>query len=112
MDKLIKGDKIAVIYHPNIGVSWVSFCDDGDLDLIKRRLFCRKLAVAIINKEPNAILFEIAKEFNLSRPYDDQGYMEELRVIWLPLGKKFIVSTYDGKEDIELLSEKIDIFET
>lgn len=102
MDKIIKDGWVAVILSCDYGGGWYSWHS------IENLLYDPKIVEIL---EDNTISKFAAWEW--IRPYVKELYPEQcfsgeerLAVVWVPIGAKFRVAEYDGKEHIVLQSEE------
>lgn len=99
MKKLIKDGKVAVIYSPEYGGGW-STCNEEHAEEL---LFNHELAMLIVDgKHHNLTGKEVKKILNLEDEYVYLGALGDLEVEWLPVGTRFRVDEYDGREQIIL----------
>ena len=97
--KVIRDDKVAVIYSPGYGAGWYSWNLDHpgllfDPEVVRWIEFGKKES-------------EVADlEFYLDAIYPN-GYfsMDKLVIEWLPVGTEFIINEYDGSESISIREE-------
>ena len=98
VDKIIKGESIGVIIHSDYGGGWYSWHG------IERLLYDPKI-VEILEDETISkfAAWEWIRPYALAL-YPTQCFSgkERLAVRWVPVGAKFRISEYDGKESIIL----------
>jgi hypothetical protein len=99
MEKVIRDDKVAVLYSPDFGAGWYSWHG------IEELLYHPKIVELVENNQREKItkafiaeLLGIIDEDNM--PYI--GGAEDLTIKWLPVGTQFIIDEYDGSESITL----------
>jgi hypothetical protein len=100
VDKIIKGESIGVIIHSDYGGGWYSWHG------IERLLYDPKI-VEILEDEtiPPFAAWELIKSYvNGLYPEEIISGEDRLAVVWIPIGAKFRVAEYDGKESIVLQS--------
>lgn len=91
MDKVIRDGKVAVLYSPTYGAGWwYESCDPS-------RLFDPHL-VQLIEQG----LYQAAETYSDQRwPDQYNGGVYDLTIAWIPQGKHFRITEYDGAESIE-----------
>jgi hypothetical protein len=102
MDKVIKDGWVAVILSCDYGGGWYSWHS------IENLLYDPKIVGVL---EDNTIskfaAWELIKSYvNGLYPEEIISGEERLAVVWVPVGSKFRVAEYDGKEHIVLPSEE------
>ncbi len=102
VDKVIKGGQVAVVISCDYGGGWYSWHG------IENLLYDPKIVEVL---EDNTISKFEAWEW--IRPYVNGLYPEEivigeerLAVVWVPIGVKFRIAEYDGKESIVLQTDE------
>ena len=102
MDKVIKGGQVAVVISCEYGSGWYSWHG------IERLLYDPKIVEVL--EDENLPAFAA---WELIQSYVKDLYPEEiisgedrLAVVWIPIGAKFRISEYDGKESIILQSQE------
>lgn len=88
-NKLIRDGKVGVLISPGFGAGWSTWgCplfDKEIVELLEKEDF-EGLEVLLEEKYPNTYT----------------GGLRDLKIVWLPVGTKFIVHEYDGSESIQL----------
>ena len=103
MEKVIKGGQVAVIIHVDYGCGWYSWHG------IERLLYDPKIVEIL---EDETIPSDTARAWIRSYVqdlYPDKavdGGEDRLAVVWIPIGAKFRIGEYDGKEHIVLQSQE------
>ena len=102
VDKIIKGESIGVIIHSDYGGGWYSWHG------IERLLYDPKIVEIL---EDGTIDKFAAWEWiraYVRELYPEQYFSgeERLEVRWIPIGAKFRIAEYDGKESIVLQSDE------
>ena len=97
MKKLIKDGKTAILVSPGHGAGWSSWMYNHP-DCV----FDGELAQMILDKEDYEDLLKYC-----NKTYGEVyfGGLDNLEVVWLPLGTKFTIREYDGSESVEILEE-------
>jgi hypothetical protein len=92
MNKLVENGKVAVLYSPGFGAGWYTWnyeypeivFDPAIVKLVIEEKF-DELETFMLLKYPNMYL----------------GGMHNLEVVWIPKGREFKITEYDGNESIE-----------
>lgn len=96
MDKLERDGEVAVVYSPGYGAGWSTW-DGGD----HRDFLCMDKGIA------QAVLagdIEAAKKIALARvPTLYTGGANQLCIEWVPKGRPFEITEYDGFEGVRLV---------
>ena len=93
MEKLIRGNRVAVLYSPGFGAGWYSWnlehpellFDPGLADLVDTGAEDDKINAYVSLKWPDIYT----------------GGAEDLRIEWVPIGTEFRIHEYDGAESVE-----------
>jgi len=92
-NKVIRDDKVAVLYSPGYGAGWSTWDDD------KSCLFDPLIVEWVENGKTGEIPIENLHElFYL-------GGADQLEIEWIPVGTLFRIEEYAGSESIKYLSE-------
>lgn len=96
MDKVIRDGKVAVLYSPGFGSGWYTWNDRRE-----ELIYHPKIVDMVLNGRNDEIDEEWVAE-NLGEEYADIycGGACDLVVKWLPIGAKFLITEFDGTEDI------------
>lgn len=92
MEKLIKDGMVAVAVSYGYGAGWSTWNDISPLDGRFNQLF----------------LDGKIKEIERICDEEDLGYAggaADVRIEWIPVGTKFIISEYDGSESLDTIDE-------
>lgn len=92
MEKLIIDGKVAVAVSGGYGAGWSTWNGINPMDARFNTLF--------LNGEIGEIK-KICEE-------EDLGYAggaEDVRIEWIPVGTKFVISEYDGSESLDIIDE-------
>ncbi len=95
MEKVIKDGLVAVLVSPGYGAGWYSWHYKEDL------LFHPEIVRLVEENKQEEITEELLEELGYPDVY--MGGAEQLTIVWIPVGEKFIVNEYDGAESITLL---------
>ena len=102
MEKVIKGGQVAVIISCEYGSGWYSWHG------IERLLYDPKI-VEVLEDEtiPPFAAWELIKSYvNGLYPEEIISGEDRLAVVWIPIGAKFRIGEYDGKESIVLQADE------
>lgn len=99
MEKVVRDGKVAVLISPGFGAGWSTWSGKEESQIL---LF-----------EPDVVAWvEGGKkgEFpNLKEKYPGgdfyHGGVDELEIVWVPVGTKFRINEYDGSESIVVESD-------
>lgn len=103
IDKYIKDNKVAVLATADYGSGW--YTTHGFIDLV----FEPKLVELVLAGEPRSVQTQYVKYMYGNRQeirylLDYTGSPEiqipRLEVHWVPVGTRFIITEYDGYEDV------------
>ena len=98
MEKVIRDDKVAVLYSPGYGAGWYTWNNIPDL------IFHPKLVELVENNRHSEITSEWILE-NLELDYICLGGVMDLQIAWVPVGTKFKIDEYDGSESIIFIED-------
>ena len=102
-DRLIRDEKVAVLYSPGFGAGWSTWCHE-DLEVRLAMVFDPQIADIVDQGE--ADWQERAEAIaQIKYPNSYLGGLHDLQVKWLPVGTQFRVTEYDGSESIEVNTE-------
>lgn len=96
MDKVIRDGKVAVLYTNGFGAGWYTWNDRRE-----ELIYLPKVVDMVLNGRNGEIDSEWLSE-NLGNEYADVycGGVGNLEVKWLPVGAKFLITEFEGAEDI------------
>ena len=96
MNKLIRDKKVAVLVSPGFGAGWYSWHS------IEELLYDPSIVEWLEQDNMPKI------QAYLALKYKDEyfGGLEDLVVMWVPVGAKFRIKEYDGSESLVLESEE------
>ena len=102
VDKIIKGGQVAVVISCDYGGGWYSWHG------IERLLYDPKIVEVLEDKNlPAFAAWELIKSYvNSLYPEEIISGEDRLEVRWIPIGAKFRIAEYDGKESIVLQSDE------
>lgn len=96
MQKLIRDNKVAVLISPGYGAGWYSWHFNEEL------LYDPSIVQWLESNQ----LEKAQTYLELKYPDDYHGGLEDLEVVWVPIGERFRVEEYDGAESLVLESEQ------
>jgi hypothetical protein len=102
VDKIIKGDSVAVIINGDYGSGWYSWHG------IERLLYDPHIVTVLEDATMDKFAaWEWVRAYAKAR-YPEQYFAadERLTVRWVPIGVKFRIAEYDGKESIVLQTDE------
>ena len=92
MEKIVRDGKVAVAVSPGFGAGWSTWNSVSPMDARFNQLF-------LDGKHDEAAA--LCDELDLGYA----GGARDVEIVWLPVGTEFIVTEYDGSEDLELKDE-------
>lgn len=98
MDRVIRDDKVAVLYSPGYGAGWSTWADKG---LCERLLF----DPVVVEWVEAGKVGEVPVD-HLNDEYLYTGGADDLTIRWVPVGTQFRIHEYDGSESVVLISEE------
>ena len=99
MEKVIRDDKVAVLYSPGYGAGWSTWCYNDAL--VETLLFHPLIVEKVESGHKNEITREwLVQQFG--EEFEDVycGGVDQLEIEWLPEGTAFRIEEYDGFETI------------
>lgn len=97
MNKVVKDGLVAVLYSPGYGAGWYSW----NTEIGESILFDPGLVDLILNQRS---WDEVEAYCNLKWGGGDDGAyfggISNLKIAWVPVGKKFRIDEYDGNESV------------
>jgi hypothetical protein len=100
VEKLYNNDKkTAVVINARYGAGWSSWANENDKEGL---LFDKNIAQYVIDNNTEKLLEYV----NETYPDTYCGGIDDLIVVWIPIGSQFYISEYDGKETIEYVSKE------
>lgn len=100
VEKLIRYDRVAVIYSPGYGAGWSTWNDDDK----EKMLFDPVLAQMILDGADKDTLCSVAAE---RYPKAYSNGLRKAVVEWLDIGKRFSIMEYDGSESIKTVEDLV-----
>lgn len=97
IDKVIENGEVAVLISHGYGAGWSTWSSNDEQMLYDPY---------IVNAVRKGYNFDRVEEyFKAKYPTRYDGGYEDLVVVWIPVGTKFVVTEYDGSENIQLESD-------
>lgn len=114
VEKIIRVDKVAVLISPGFGAGWTTW--NQDHKDVEQMLFDPDIVNAILEwekadgknwKQCLMKIKEIANAKYNQNPddYFYEGGLKDVEVVWVQMGRKFIINEYDGAESIQFCDE-------
>ena len=97
VEKVVRDDKVAVLYSPGFGAGWSSWVSDEFRDFA---LFDSNL-VALVERGASAEEVEAYLKDRLGDAHFYTGGWRDIEIAWLERGTAFKIHEYDGAESIE-----------
>ena len=97
MEKVIRENKVAVLYSPGFGSGWYTWNSDSE-----ELVFNPTLVEMVEQGRREEITEELCKEL-LGKAESDYVCTlgaHDLSIAWIPVGTKFTIQEYDGSESI------------
>jgi hypothetical protein len=95
MEKLIRDEKVAVLYSPGFGAGWYSW---NSVHYGNELVFDPVLASYVDEGKMEEAESYVAMRF----PEAYTGGVADLSVQWVPVGTAFRIHEYDGAESVEI----------
>lgn len=121
VDKVIRGDKVAVLISPGFGAGWTTWNQDHkdveqmlyDPDIVNALLeFMAKEDTdwRVKDGSRRCLVMKIKEIANAKYNQDPDDYyfengLRDVEVVWVQMGRKFIINEYDGAESIQFCDE-------
>lgn len=105
MEKVIRNDKVAVLYSPGYGAGWYT-CNTK----YPACIFHPKIVELVEQGKRDEITSELCEELFCSDKEPKDGYFYtggacDLQIEWIEEGTEFEITEYDGFESISLKEE-------
>lgn len=98
-DKVERDGKVAVLISRGFGAGWYTWSSPSEYG--DAMLFDPEMVEAVLAEDLEKC-YEIA---NRKFPHNYEGGIPDLAVEWVPVGSKFVIHEYDGRESIWLQSQ-------
>lgn len=95
MEKVVRDNKVAVLYSPGFGAGWYTW--HGKKELV----FHPKIVELVEQNKHNEITEELCQELLNTKEYICVLGSEDLQIEWLPQNTTFEIDEYDGSESIK-----------
>lgn len=92
-EKYIVDGKVAVLYSPRFGVGWSTWAH-GDRQRIEKMIFDPDLVKLVLSGASGREVGEYT-----AMTYDSPVH-GPLAVEWVPVGERFVITEYDGFEEV------------
>jgi hypothetical protein len=99
MNKVIKEGKVAVLISPGYGAGWYTW---NESEVGEQALFSPELVTAVLAGAKPQEVKQLAESLF---PTAYCSGVRDVVVEWVPVGKKFRVTEYDGNESLEIIDE-------
>ena len=96
--KVIRDGKVAVLFSPGFGAGWSTW----NLEYADEMMFDPGLVKLIEDKANNDTIDRYIED---KFPDVYAGGSNDLKIAWIPIGDKFLITEYDGSESIITPSE-------
>ena len=93
MDKYIRDGKVALLIHNEYGSGWFSS------NHVKEMLFDPTIVDMILNKKSTSEEVRAYAVLKYPEAYFPQR-VQDLSVVWVNIGEKFLIHEYDGWEEV------------
>jgi hypothetical protein len=96
VEKLVRDNKVAVIYSPGYGAGWSTWNTEYAEDFV----FNKDIAQAILDGNQD-------KARGIAESKYPEAYIsgQELVIAWVDQGEQFLIKEYDGAECVKTLKE-------
>lgn len=107
VEKVIRDGKVAVLYSPGYGSGWTTW--NQSHPCVEEMLFDADIVKAILehgSTGDTTKIVDIAQEKygKIDEYFCAQG-LKNISIAWVNVGRKFIVTEYDGSEGIQFRDE-------
>ena len=92
MEKIIRDGKVAVAISPGFGAGWSTWCDVDPMDA--------KFNQLILDGKTEEIYAMAEESMKGDDEYIYTGGLEDVEIVWVPVGTKFYIDEYDGSESL------------
>lgn len=96
-EKLIRGDKVAVIISPNFGSGWATW----NVEHTEALMFDKDIAILVLDGKE-----EEAKALAETKYEGVYTGSQNLTVVWVEIGKPFEIEEYDGSESVHIIGDR------
>ena len=96
-EKVVRDGKVAVLVSPGYGAGWSTW-DDNKEDAV----FSPEVVAWVEAGKPSDMYLKNEERWETEFGY--LGGMEDLEVVWLPVGTRFEIDEYDGFESLRILT--------
>ncbi len=102
MEKVIKDGKVAILYAPGYGAGWTTWNKEHPELMFDPAVV--HFLEALTEDNANDIWHKIEEYMILKYPdvYVSISSIQDLEIVWLPVGTHFVIDEHDGNESIQL----------
>lgn len=100
MKKIIKDNKVAVLYSPGYGAGWSTWNRDDDPKVKHNLIFGEEFVNLVLAGEVEKLKELVQKLY----PHFYNGGADDLKVMWIEQGTPFRITEYDGSESIKIFN--------
>ncbi len=98
IEKLVRYDTVAVLVSPGYGAGWSTWHEADPC--AESMLFDPQVVYWVLEGKIQDQLDMVKQGIRLRYPDAYMGGVQDLTVVWVPIGKKFRITEYDGSESI------------
>lgn len=114
MNKVIENGQVAVLYSPGYGAGWYTWNESRfeEQDEALKLVFDPILVDLVKQKEANRLFGDLDLLNSINQQIENRaneilpdgyfGGVEDLTIMWVPIGTEFRIEEYDGSESIFL----------
>lgn len=96
MEKIIRDGKVAVAVSPGYGAGWSTWNDVDPMDAKFNQLF--------LDGDLEGIE-ALSEGLKGDDTYIYTGGAEDVEIVWVPVGTKFVIEEYDGSESLMTIDD-------
>ena len=100
MKKVIKDNKVAVLYSPGFGAGWSTWNRAADPKVEHNLIFGEEFVNLVLSGEVEKLKVLVQELYPDFYP----GGADDLKVMWIEQGTPFRITEYDGSESIEIFN--------
>lgn len=101
MNKFVLDNRVAVLYSPDYGAGWSTWNSSYEEELI----FEPVIVDMVLSINDDDWVEKAEMYLKLKYPGIYVGDLTQLRIKWVPEGKEFRITEYDGNETVEIADE-------
>ena len=103
-DRFIQDGRVAVLYSPDYGAGWSTWNTQYEEELIYEPAIVEM--ILMVDSDTDDWVSKATMYLTLKYPDMYIGDLTQLRVYWVPEGKEFRITEYDGNESVEVADEQ------